>query len=149
MFWMRVLHVAGCMCVCACVQSDFDECVLTDGVTPLKPASTSSSALLSCLHIEVKPPFKSVPHCNGTAQRMNKQLVTWNSSTSLFFTHLMNECLKKALIFFFKKTSILCHYSCVSSSRCHDPGNLTSKPPTLIIPLMQLMKNEGSKCITP
>lgn len=137
---MRVLHVAGCVCVCACVQSDFDECVLTDGVTPLKPASTSSPALLSCLYIEVKPPFKSVPHCNGTAQRMNKQLVTWNSSTSLFFTHLMNECFKKALNMF---------YSCVSSSRCHDPGNLTSKPSTLIIPLMQLMKNEGSKCITP
>lgn len=35
-----VLRVPARACACACVQSDFDECVLTDGVTPPK----------ACLH---------------------------------------------------------------------------------------------------
>lgn len=61
-----------CECVCLCVQqeeSGFDECVLTDGVTP--PSSlpfSSSPALLSWPNIEVKPPLVSFLQSKDTTQ---------------------------------------------------------------------------------
>lgn len=77
------MRVCECMCVhvhvCRRKGSDSDECVLTDGVTPPKPASTSSSALLSRLNIEVKPPFISLPH-KDTQHRTS--------------THLFDDCSK-------------------------------------------------------
>lgn len=74
---MGFKDVLVCVRVCGLVRMcrDSDECVLTDGVTPPKPASTSSAALLSRLNIEVKPPFISIQHGKGRTQKTSKRLI--------------------------------------------------------------------------